>query len=240
LVLHPAYPRILLDKKLYLAGGVAAAFECKTTLKAEHIKNTVKTSAEIRKNLPKQLGTPYKELNSSIIYGLLAHSHSWKNKNSKPIENVEKALWEADYEYIDHPIQCLDFISVSDLATWQSHKTTYISPKLPFYKGEIEKKFGKDGYATSSYVCASINSERQKEYFSPIGVLLSGLFSKLAWTYKDMQGLESYFRKVNLMGSGVGNMRIWPIQIYSDQIKERVYNGQLSNGSPYDEWHIHF
>src|SRR5437762_4573040 len=33
LVLQPAYPPQLLDKKLYLAGGVAAAFECKVTLK---------------------------------------------------------------------------------------------------------------------------------------------------------------------------------------------------------------
>jgi hypothetical protein len=40
LILHPSYPQILLDKKLYLAGGVAAAFECKTTIKAIHIKTS--------------------------------------------------------------------------------------------------------------------------------------------------------------------------------------------------------
>jgi hypothetical protein len=28
LILHPSYPKILLDKKMYLSGGVAAAFEC--------------------------------------------------------------------------------------------------------------------------------------------------------------------------------------------------------------------
>jgi hypothetical protein len=42
LVLHPSYPRILLGKKYYLAEGVAAAFECKTTLKANHVKDAVK------------------------------------------------------------------------------------------------------------------------------------------------------------------------------------------------------
>jgi len=89
LVLMPSYPQLLLDKKLYLAGGVAAAFECKTTLKAEHIKSAVQTCAEIKKNLPKQEGSPYKELNSTIIYGLLAHSHSWKGEKSTPIPNIE-------------------------------------------------------------------------------------------------------------------------------------------------------
>src|ERR1700733_122707 len=44
LVLLPSYPKILLDKKLYLAGGVAAAFECKTTLKSAHITEAVNTS----------------------------------------------------------------------------------------------------------------------------------------------------------------------------------------------------
>ena len=38
LVLNGAYPRKLLGKKLYLAAGVAAAFECKTTLKANACK----------------------------------------------------------------------------------------------------------------------------------------------------------------------------------------------------------
>lgn len=241
LVLHPAYPRILLDKKLYLAGGVAAAFECKTTLKASHIKETVKTAADIRKNEAERLGSPYKELNSTIIYGLLAHSHSWKKgKNSSPIDNIEKSLWEADKLYVRHPKQCIDFITVSDLATWQVMKMTFLSPKLPFYNDNIAKIYGKDGSANSSYVCAAIGAERQKEYFSPIGVLLGGLFSKLSWIFNDMRGLELFFRKVDVMGSGKGRMRLWPITIYSETIRERIYKGMFSDGNIYDEWHMHF
>jgi hypothetical protein len=73
LVLWPSYPRILLDKKLYLAGGVAAAFECKITLKSDHLKAAVETAALLRRNLPKREGTSYKELTSTILYGLLSH-----------------------------------------------------------------------------------------------------------------------------------------------------------------------
>lgn len=236
LILHPSYPRILLDKKLYLAGGVAAAFECKTTLKAAHVKEAVQTAAEIRKNLPKQTGSPYKELNSSIVYGLLAHSHSWKGQNSQPRENIEEALWKADDEYVDHPIQCLDFITVSDLATWETRKTTYLRATSP----QMEKLYGKDPLAASIYICAAIGTENQKDYFSPIGVLLAGLFSKLSWTFKDMQGLDFYFRRVNMLGSGKGNGRYWPLTIFSEGVRERIYKGQLFNGKPYDEWSIIF
>ena len=240
LVLHPSYPRILLDKKLYLAGGVAAAFECKTTLKSSHVNEAVKTASKIRKNLPKKEGSPYKELNSNIIYGLLAHSHSWKADKSKPLENIESALWEADQEHVDHPIQQLDFITVSDLATWQSMKMVFLSPTWPHYNDALKEIYGENGSGTSSYVCAAIGSEQQKEFFTPIGVLLSGLFSKLAWTFNDMRELDAYFRKVNMMGSGKGKMRLWPITIYSEGIRGRVYNGQLSNGVAYDEWHCAF
>lgn len=240
LVLHPSYPKILLDKKLYLAGGVAAAFECKTTLKSSHVKEAVETASKIRKNLPKTEGSPYKELNSNIIYGLLSHSHSWKKDKSKPLENIERALWEADQEYVEHPIQQLDFITVSDLATWLAMKVVFLSPKWPHYNDTLKEIYGENGSGTSSYICAAIESEQQKDFFTPIGVLLSGLFSKLAWTFNDMRELNAYFRKVNMMGTGQGKMRLWPITIYSEGIRPKVYNGQLSNGVEYDEWSCSF
>ncbi|AXN34607.1 DUF6602 domain-containing protein [Vibrio coralliilyticus] len=240
LVLHPSYPKILLDKKLYLAGGVAAAFECKTTLKASHVKEAVKTAANIRKNLPPEEGSPYKELNSKIIYGLLAHSHSWKGDNSKPVENIEKSLWEADSEFVEHPIQQLDFITVSDLATWTAHKSVYIGPAWSHYNDGLKQIYGENGSANTSYVCAAKEAEGQKEFFAPISVLLTGLFSKFAWTYNDMRGLEAYFRRVNMSGNGQGRMRLWPLAIYSKGIQSKVYSMQLSNGVSYDEWHCHF
>ena len=95
----PRDRKILLDKKLYLSGGVAAAFECKTTLKSTHITKAVRTASSIRKNLPERTGSPYKELNSTIIYGLLAHSHSWKGDKSKPLENIENAFWNERSNY---------------------------------------------------------------------------------------------------------------------------------------------
>ena len=78
LVLKDVYPGKLLNKKLYLAAGVAAAFECKTTLAAAYIAEAMETCVKIKDLYPIREGTPYKELHTPIIYGLLAHSHSWK------------------------------------------------------------------------------------------------------------------------------------------------------------------
>jgi len=113
---------------------------------------------------------------------------------------------------------------------------TYMSPKLPHFTDAMAEIYGKNGSAVSSYMCAAIGGERQEKYFSPLGVLLSILYSRFAWTFQDMRGLEEYLRRVNVRGSGAGHVRLWDISIYSEQIRDRVYNGILSNGVLYDEW----
>src|SRR5262249_54521785 len=46
-VLEPGYPRKLRDKKLYLAAGVVAAFECKTTLRPAHLRRLFENARAI-------------------------------------------------------------------------------------------------------------------------------------------------------------------------------------------------
>jgi hypothetical protein len=240
LVLSPSYPNILLDKKLYLAGGVVAAFECKTTLKAEHVISAAKTCAELKRNLPKRKGSPFLELHSPILFGLLAHSHSWKRENSAPLTNIETALWVADKEYVKHPVECIDFVCVADLATWLTHKITFTGPRHRSWSPQMETTYGKDGSASSSYVCAAIGAEQQKEHFTPIGPFLSRLYQQLAWSFQDMRGFEQYLRLAHVTGSGRGGMRSWNIDIYSPEIRGRISTGPLSNGVPFDEWHCGF
>ena len=235
LVLSPSYPPILKDKKLYLAGGVTAAFECKTTLKAEHIREAVTTGAEIRRNLRKREGSPQKELNSTIVYGLLAHSHSWKGPQSTPLENIEGTLWAADLELVRHPVECLDLLCVADLAAWTVSKINYMNEKH-FKTEEMAKMYA--GRAQTGYMRHAIGQERQEPYFSPLGVLFACLFSKLAWNFPEMRYLDLYFRAVNMYGAGQGKSRPWDISIYSDKVKERLLNEKLANPGLYDEWSV--
>ena len=118
LVLDPYYPHELLEYKYYLDAGVIAAFECKRTLRSGDISTAVQNAVKIRRSLKKRIGTPYHELHSPIIYGLLAHSHSWKGTNSTPFENITKLLYEKDEQYVEHPRECLDLMCVADLGLW--------------------------------------------------------------------------------------------------------------------------
>ena len=90
----------MLNCKEYLSGGVVAAFECKTTLRRKHIEEFVEHSRKIEKLAFNENGTPRKDLQSKIYYGLLAHSHEGKKENSNPKEIIEKAIWEYNKKYI--------------------------------------------------------------------------------------------------------------------------------------------
>lgn len=249
LVLHPSYPRKLRNKKLYLAGGVLAAFECKNTLKAEHVSQAVKTAVQIRGLLPQRHGTPYKELHSPIIYGLLAHSYSWKSESSTPIENITEALKQADEAFVKHPREMLDFICVSDLATWSSSRSAWHGPQYwDFWDDLMTELYGAKGSPTSSHPCYSSSTQARTKVgdsFTPVGTMLSLLLRKLAKEDDSFSRLSTYFSAAKVTGAGRGVERVYPASIYSKEVKEGIINGALriteKELSPEEEeWRIGF
>ena len=227
LVLKSVYPERLLDKNLYLAAGVAAAFECKTTLKAEHIEQAVKTCAEIKNLYPARKGTPYKELHAPIVYGLLAHSHSWKGPNSTPEKNIEQKLHISDYSYVSHPRLGLDLLCVADLAAWTLFKTTFVGP-------QISSKYENVG-ALTAYM-AHTRSHNPSERFTPIGTLVSRLSLRLAWEDPALRDLADYYLCTSIDGGSRGEQRYWPSSIYAKSVHPRAEIGHLSSSPFWNEW----
>ena len=222
LILSPAYPKKLLDKKLYLAGGILAAFECKITLKAEDIKKVFENSVKIRKLYSRRVGSPYKELNSPIIYGLLAHSHSWKKENSSPFSVIENHIMTAD-KSLSHPSEMVDMICVADLATWAASKMTIT---------------GAGEGAGTSYICFSQHNTNSN--FTSTGAAIANLLEKISWKYSPSQKIADHFRKANIAGSGKGILRKWPFSIYSESVQKGIASGRLKNGELWDEWTMVF
>ena len=126
-----------------------AAFECKTTLRRKHIGEFIEHSKKIEKLAINENGTPRKDLQSKIYYGLLAHSHEWKKENSNPKENIEKAIWEYDEKCVTHPREIPDIICVADLGVWKSQKM--IVPNYDNGKGL------KGNYVMSGYIASDLS-----------------------------------------------------------------------------------
>ncbi len=234
-VLKPSYPRKLLEKKLWLASGVAAAFECKTTLTAKHVRDSVDRCVAFKSLMQPRQGSPRRELTSPLIYGILAHSHSWKGLKSKPIENIETALG-AEINAA-RPGDLIDIMCVADLAAWSRVYTArYDSAWLPESEvAALEKAMGATWAVTTAMMCAPAS---QGGVFKPVGALLSDLTRRLAWEDAGVRDIADYYRLTNLSGEGAGTMRFWPPNVYGDDTKRRVGTGQLTNGAHWDEWAI--
>ena len=238
MVLKDVYPRKLLDKKLYLAGGVAAAFECKTTLRSAHIGNAVKTAGIIKKICPIRTGNPYDELHSPILYGLLSHSHSWTQPGSLPKSNISTRLVEFDRRHATHPRESLDLICVADLGFWGIAKLTFLKPIAPAPTSSTLEK--KNGYAVSAY-----RDQTEPEPgnvtkdFTPIGGLIAYLSRRLAWENPSLRPLAEYYEKTDMEGPGRGTQRHWSSSIYSNEVRHRVELGQLGGGV-WDKWGLGF
>lgn len=234
LVLNSSYPPRLLSKKLYLAAGVVAAFECKNTLKAKHIEEAVGTSKIVKSLANIRYGTPFKELHCPIIYGLLAHSHIWKDGNSTPIQNIQNKVTAEDRRIVTHPNQSMDLLCVADLGTWSLVKNTYVD------MGEPRPNPNVKGTAMSGYVGFTNKTSGQDRGFTPIGSMVFNLSQRLAWENPEIRPLADYYRCTNLSGSGQGSMRTWSSAIYSEYVREKVERGNYSGYKSWDEWATQF
>ncbi|MFT3823635.1 MAG: hypothetical protein QM731_06925 [Chitinophagaceae bacterium] len=219
IVLRPEYPKGLLNKKLYLAGGVLAAFECKLTLKGIHLSKFFKNSIIIKGYVPSVFPTVYDTLQSPILYGLLAHSHSWK-KSSSNLEMIGEKINETDQQIITTPRQMPDIICIANTGCWLSIK--YPLPHtLPTEEGIKQ-------VLLTTYLC---QQDDNNFVIKPIASAIKWLLYKLSKEHPGLVSLSQYFNQI-IPSSGSGFSRIWPVeQVYTnDNIKlvREINNGNFS------------
>lgn len=235
LVLKSVYPEKLLNKKLYLAAGVAAAFECKNTLRAEHIEKAMETCVKIKDLYPVREGTPYKELHAPVVYGLLAHSHPWKGDNSTPEDNIQQKLIRSDSCHVSHPRQGLDLLCVADLATWTLSKSTLLIQLSPQDPNNVLQ----DAEMITSYIRWTAGSNIPVEDFTSIGVLISNLSKRLAWEDPTLRDLADYYHDIKLTSTGSGLQRKWQANlIYSSEAFSGfgIHGPLVGGANTWNEW----
>jgi hypothetical protein len=242
-VLDPSYPLCLLDEKVYLAGGVLAAFECKLTLRPEHIEKAFQNCHLIKTLLDRESehATPYQELHAPIIYGLLAHSQTRNKRRSPSATDVENMIIQADRNCSDHPKFMMDCVCIANLACWGAVKYARYPPLM------------KNGmfvpltvYRRSASGCQYLTRDSREEdpICTPIGGLVSDLLVRLAWERTGLRPVARYFSRAAVAGPiGHGIVREWPLSIFSESVQERIASADISSGwgaRSWDEWQWEF
>ena len=190
-VLKPEYPRALLDTKIYMSAGVAAAFECKLTLTKADIEKTLANAVKIKRLCLPRLGEAFDELNAPIVYGLLSHSHSWKSTRTKVKETIAGHL-KAGVVPIDSPRELIDFVCVADLALWSLRKIVARSKR---HKGRV---LGQAVYFVSDRPDPRIGYKRVYDgQFAACSAFVAQFLSRLSWENEALEGISAYLRDSN-------------------------------------------
>lgn len=226
IVLSPNYPLHLRNKKLYLAGGVVAAFECKLTLKANHFKKFFKTSALIKSKTPFGDNNTYEGFNSKIIFGLLAHSHSWSKK--KPIAdqvfNIMGKIPDLD-EGLDYKNINLypDTICISDTATFCYRKSLLFREDADESDLEILKDMDVKSALSLSY--DAYWSDSKDSWVNGIvhGSLLTYIFHRMAYADTTLRDLATYIRNTDISSISLGKVNFYGIDL-EDFVVENYFN----------------
>ncbi|MEU7011847.1 DUF6602 domain-containing protein [Streptomyces sp. NPDC046332] len=224
-VLRPGYPAKLLDKKLYITSGVAAAFECKLTLTAAHLKEAAQTAAEIARMTAPRHGTPYRELVSPILYGVLAHSHAW-TQPATALEKINANFVSGARDHARHAREHLDLVCVADTCTVaKSTELRLLHPP----EGDTQLLCLVGHFLTCGQV-------------PPVGALLAYVLIRLGWEDPQVRPFAEYFRlsRLLLRASGGASNHI-PTGLTPETEKEALHKStDFLREQPWawDEWSL--
>lgn len=244
LVLHPGYPPALRNKKTYLAGGVLAAFECKLTLRAEHVGKAAATARTIRSLAQPRVGSPYEELRSPIIFGLLAHGTSL---GRDPLRRID-GLLAGELARDAHPREALDMLCVADLMCWQSWYILMGRRFLNLSPDQWEQTralhgLDEEGSIHASYgrwVAGSAPWPGNDQPPNPLYELIGALMRRMARELPEYQRLADYWLLAQTKGtSGAATAsRSWPFSALSDEVAAKVGRGELVSSARWSRWNI--
>jgi hypothetical protein len=223
LILSPEYPPILNPTKLYIASGVIAAFECKITLRSEHFEKLFENSAYMKSRYNNYKKNPMSEIKSGLLYGLLAHSHEWKKKNSNPNKNMSDNL--VKYASLEKKIKLLpDIVCVNDLSS--SSLNILISKDYDIKK----KTYSNSIYISANYQCQNYFNAKSP-YFKPISSFLVTLLHQISLSYNNLAPIAQYFSYTNIHGqasSGINFTKILITDLSKDFENEIINSNQDS------------
>jgi hypothetical protein len=241
IVLRPGYPKRLINKKLYLVGGVAAAFECKNTLKPSHVNDSFDQAFQIDQLSSAKAPTPFSEMVPEVYFGLLAHSTVWQSEASEQKGRMDSLL-KTGLNAMPNMRSCPGFVCVADLGCWSVMRMTYDGPGLmdPEVWDARRALTGlpAEGAATVSYV-RYVEEDAQLLQAPPnaISAAIAAILGRLAHADSSIRPLSQYFFAAGLQGSGKGIAgRAFALdQHYSGEVRGRL-PASLTNGIAGSEW----
>jgi hypothetical protein len=236
-VLRPGYPKALINRKIYLAGGVLAAFECKLTLKPAHIASAAANGRLIRRLSVPRVGSPYVESHGSIICGILAHSAAIRRD---PLERIDSLL-QAELNRDRHPQELLDVVCIADLGCWRGWMT-HLSPSRPDDTWQATRNLYQlppEGGSMVMYFRANPDDGRLVSNADVLWGLVERVTRRIAWEIPQYQAASQYLTVAQGARGNAASVaaRVWSFDYFSNEVRAKITAGGLTNrGWAWDPW----
>ncbi len=236
IVLRDTYPPHLAKKKIYLAGGVLAVFECKLTLRKSHIADAVERGRSLRALVGPRKGENLRdELVPPILYGLLAHQ-----SQRLSVEAILKTLDEG-LAQIAHPRESLDFLTIASLGTWANMKNLVNPATAPRSWEKLREtlKLPAEGGVQVLYMTPQELLRKGSPTPNPLYDMLQILYRRLALDLPGLGPIADYWTGAKVRGIGTAGRggRSFDFGIFSPEVAARVRAGQINISSDYtDPW----
>lgn len=224
-IFNPGYPERLRAREDVLAGGVAAAFSVKLTLDAAGLRDAADRAARLRRAMKTRNGSPRSEMTGPFAFGVLAHSHGWKQPKSTPRENLSRNLWELDGTTALHPRESLDFVCIADLASVHTMRMPYMPPQYLSHLGGTGIDFS-NGLAISAMTVSDEN-----EPAGPVATFIASLIIRLSQTDPTLIPFADGLRLTETLGSGSGPQRFHALSdVFTDDVIAALPTRAFSEG----------
>ena len=228
-ILRPEYPEQLLDEKYVFAGGVLAAFECKLTLRHGDIEEFYNKAISYKSVSEGRRGSTYYELQWPYLTGLLAHKSEWGSTH-QVIDIIETQISRYDKELVRHPALMPDLICIADLATWSVQKHVH-GPGYPM---------GNQDSTDPSVVTGYGRHNKGIRHLTPVGALISSLWTKLSYEQHAMAPVAHYFRQADATGIMQFMPRRWSGDVFGSDLLNLLADRPRSPGlgNSWCEWTV--
>ena len=243
IVLYPWYPEALVQKKEYLEAGVAAAFECKLTLRAKHIDDAM-SKATARREFPSTMRWHTASRTNESYFLWTGRSFAQLEfHDEKAMDKVNSLLGDAVAKHNAHPANRIAAICVADLACWTAGVAIIAGPGLRSYFSHVRStNLHEHGGEIIAVYHPAHRSSTPLARSSPIFTLIRKLWIHLAWQDAPLQQLAQYFEKVEGSGAIAVAEGRWPITILSPALAKKLSTSDslATHGSRWNEWMMGF
>jgi hypothetical protein len=242
IVLHPAYPRRLRNFKYYIPEGVAAAFECKTTLRRRDVGSFIEMCASVKRMRESSSRSPYDDLHRPIVVGLLAHSVDLGPRTRDGvIDRLWRVLEEEFGKHLDQPWLLPDVLCIADTITLTLNTTVY-------FGDAVKEVYKDDSYNLANFSDGAIETTYMQQLSDVdggleqgavnIGALIAEVTQRLAWNDETLRDLAMFFCDRRIAGGGFGPTNLWTPDALSPEVWERLRRDGFVEGywSKWDQY----